>query len=593
MYNLNKEDIVHSEEIKSLIQKSREILQNGGRANSLFLLLRYNDSLAREIIEETRYLDEHYSNPEIGQRVWGLRENLDSVKFCKYCGTNPLKWHRYTNGYFKTCGENECKQREKSSSFKKTIQKEEFRTSGKREKWIEGRKKTMMKKYGVDHNWKGELREKSKKIIEERYGVDHPMKSEEIKEKRRKTCLEKFGTDNMLSLEKTKKTNLLKWGHESVMKNEEIKNRVFTGMKRSKNRKTQEKLDLYGISLNSSFGLFYDLTCHKCNFNFLMSHTGVNIRLRGKIDPCPKCNPPIYTHSSAEKEILQLIKKNYSGEIIENHKDLFRGNKRFSEVDIYLPKEKIAIEYNGLYWHGEFYKDKKYHSDKTKYLLDKGIRLYHIWEDEWIFNRDLSESYILNLLGKNQRVHARKCKIIPVNGKDYKKFCEENHFQGYSPATIILGLSYEEELVSIISLSKPRKLINSKSSSESKNWELIRLCSKKGTTVVGGFSKLFSEFLTVYSPEEIISYCDISKSPDYERSIYNILSFSLEKTTDSGYQWVVDGKRQNRLNWTKKKLIKLGKNPEWTEIEIMQKMGYYRIWDCGNYKFLWKKKASE
>ena len=57
------------------------------------------------------------------------------------------------------------------------------------------------------------------------------------------------------------------------------------------------------------------------------------------------------------------------------------------------------------------------------------------------------------------------------------------------------------------------------------------------------------------------------------------------KLTTPGYYWVIDGKRSNRLNWTKQKLINAGYPPEKTADEIMTGIGAYKIWDCGNYKF--------
>ena len=45
------------------------------------------------------------------------------------------------------------------------------------------------------------------------------------------------------------------------------------------------------------------------------------------------------------------------------------------EIDIYLPDEKVGIEYNGLYWHSEKFKDINYHYDKYKFFKDNGINL--------------------------------------------------------------------------------------------------------------------------------------------------------------------------------------------------------------------------
>lgn len=50
-------------------------------------------------------------------------------------------------------------------------------------------------------------------------------------------------------------------------------------------------------------------------------------------------------------------------------------NSRYS-IDIYIPKKKIAIEYDGWYYHSEKTKEKEKHKDKL--LSDVGIVTYHI-----------------------------------------------------------------------------------------------------------------------------------------------------------------------------------------------------------------------
>jgi hypothetical protein len=47
-------------------------------------------------------------------------------------------------------------------------------------------------------------------------------------------------------------------------------------------------------------------------------------------------------------------------------------------------------------------------------------------------------------------------------------------------------------------------------------------------------------------------------------------------------------KLYHRSNFTKIKLVKDGHSNKLTEWEIMQSIGYDRIWDCGNAKWKWK-----
>ena len=84
---------------------------------------------------------------------------------------------------------------------------------------------------------------------------------------------------------------------------------------------------------------------------------------------------------------------------------------------MYFPELKVGIEYNGLYWHSEeMGKDRNYHFNKSLECYDKGIRLIHVFEDEWLYKQDIVKSKIKHILGlnTNERVYARKCYIKEV-----------------------------------------------------------------------------------------------------------------------------------------------------------------------------------
>lgn len=88
---------------------------------------------------------------------------------------------------------------------------------------------------------------------------------------------------------------------------------------------------------------------------------------------CPKCSS---NTSPGEKEVLEYI-RNLG----------FRAKKEKLgkyEIDIYVPEKNLGIEYNGLYWHREEMLGKTYHLNKTKACAERGIRLIHIFEDEWV-----------------------------------------------------------------------------------------------------------------------------------------------------------------------------------------------------------------
>lgn len=169
-------------------------------------------------------------------------------------------------------------------------------------------------------------------------------------------------------------------------------------------------------------------------------------------------------------------------------------------MDIFIPSLNIDIEINGVYWHS--LKDKYYHLEKTELALSKDIRLVHITDVLIDTKSDIVKSFIENLISKNKKViYARKCFIKNIDEVTYKNFCNKYHIQGYASAKIKIGLFYSNELVQIMSFSKPRF-------NKHYQYELIREVSNSGYRIVGGKNKLLKYFEKLYKPTNLISYCD-------------------------------------------------------------------------------------
>ncbi|QPX63106.1 putative homing endonuclease [Campylobacter phage F336] len=276
---------------------------------------------------------------------------------------------------------------------------------------------------------------------------------------------------------------------------------------------------------------------------------------------CPICNPSI---SSFEKEMSELL-----GNYIENDYSIL-GDK---ELDFYLPDHNLAIECNGDYWHSESNgKDKNYHLDKTERCKEKGIQLLHIFESSWIEKKEIWTSIINNKLGKSNKIMARKCVIKEVPKTEEKEFLDINHLQGFTGSSICYGLYYQDELVCLMSFGKPRF-------TGKYDWELIRLCTKKNTNVIGGASKLLSYFHK-NNKGSLISYSDRLYS---DGSIYLKLGFTFSHYSSPGYYYFKNNKTHSRQQFMKHKLKdKLERfDPNLTESENMKVNGYNRVWDCG------------
>jgi hypothetical protein len=213
----------------------------------------------------------------------------------------------------------------------------------------------------------------------------------------------------------------------------------------------------------------------------------------------------------------------------------------------------------------------------------------HIWEDEWVFKKDIIKSIILNKIGKiENKIYARHCDIrIVEDSKLVRKFLDENHIQGYSQSSLKLGLYYQyldssgvqtNELVSLMTFGY--RHTNSK-----KEFELIRFCNKINLNVIGAASKLFKYFCNNYQFNELISYSDFRL---FDGKMYETLGFTKQHLSKPDYFWCKNLERKHRFNFNKQKLIKEGYDSSKTEVEIMHDRGYYRIFGCGQYRWIYK-----
>jgi hypothetical protein len=83
--------------------------------------------------------------------------------------------------------------------------------------------------------------------------------------------------------------------------------------------------------------------------------------------------------------------------------------------------------------------------------------------------------------------------------------------------------------------------------------------------------------------KEMISYSD---SSIFDGSLYEKLNFKKSGKTQLNYWWVVKGVRKHRFNYNKRKLVKQGHDSTKTEVEIMHSLGNFRIWGCGQTRYI-------
>lgn len=446
---------------------------------------------------------------------------------------------------------------------------------------INSLKKNNIKKYGVENVFQLEsVKEKIEKTNIKKYGYSNPNKNKKVRDKIDKTNIEKYNSKTVLNIpeyrEEFKKIFINKYGVDHPMKSDQIVNKLKETFSKkygihNPNKNEEYRVKNFDLCKNQNYIKYLDnkKSLFKCDcgqdHNFEIHKDLYHTRLKNDNPLCTICYPINDNTSIKEKEIYKYIISIYSEEVIPNYRDGL-------EIDIYLPILKIGFEFNGLYWHSELYKNKNYHLDKKDYFKEKGIRVIHIWEDDWTFKKEIVKSQISNWLGLSKKIYARKCTIKEVDNKISSDFLNDNHIQGVDNSNIKIGLYHKDELVSLITFNKfegRKKLIDNE-------WNLSRFCNIKNVSVIGGASKLLKYFITQYEVKRIITYADKDWS---NGNLYEALNFKKVHETNPDYKYIIENKRVHKSRFRNSKL------DGYTEKEYIKKNDILKVWDCGKIKY--------
>lgn len=245
------------------------------------------------------------------------------------------------------------------------------------------------------------------------------------------------------------------------------------------------------------------------------------------------------------------------------------------EIDLYLPEYKLGIEYNGAYWHSEEKgKDKHYHITKQKLAEQHNIKLIQFFDFEWENRKEQIKGYFNSLIGKNIiPIYGRKTIVREISKIDSVKFIDQHHIHGAINAKYNYGLFFEDELVSVLTLSKSRF-------TKKYDFEVIRFCTKIGFRIIGGLSKFIKFIKTNLEFNTIVSY---SHRRLFSGESFIKAGFVLSHKTDPGYFWA-NKYTSNILPRYKTQKHKL--NTNLTETQYMTSKDYVKVWDCGQLVFV-------
>jgi hypothetical protein len=480
----------------------------------------------------------------------------------------------------------------KTAATRAQISKEEINNTKTK------RKETTRTNWGVDNVFQHEdVKTKSKATNRKKLGVDYAMQASSVREKSVKTCRRKYNEDNVARVPAIKKakanTCMNKFGEDNFSKTELGKQTIVASNIKKYNAHSKTQSDAY-VRVSHLENPDNEIVDMYVNQHIPITKIA-QICGTGETFIATILNNHNITiqqfESMGEREVREYI-ISLGLKVMKHDRKILLHNK---EIDIPIPDKLIGVEYNGLYYHSErvlasrhTVNVKKYHLLKTIEAEKKGVHLIHIFEDDWIYKKDIVKSRLAQVLGVSDKsYYARKCTVAILSYLETKKFLDTYHIQGNSTASSVnLGLFDSlDQLIACMTFCKLRGGVIGKETAKLGEYELLRFCSDG--RVIGGASKLFSYFLKMYKPTKVISYADRHWTSTIKSNVYDKLGFVKTSDGKPNYWYIIRGKREHRFNWRKsvlpKKLPKF--NPTLTEYANMLSNGYDRIWGCGSLKY--------
>lgn len=320
-----------------------------------------------------------------------------------------------------------------------------------------------------------------------------------------------------------------------------------------------EAIKLYYLNERPSF-----LKC-ECGFKF---HKWFKDGALYKEILCPNCDS---NKNIAEKELSSLINNSQI-----NNRQIIRP----FELDVYSEEHSFAIEYNGLMWHSHGFskhsmfnrpiEKPNYHLNKTELCEEKGIHLFHIFENEWLnpVKKNIWKNIILGAQNMLEEIDdsVLNYTVKNISEEESIAFLRENSLEEYVHSSIRIGLYIENKLVQILTANK----LEDKSEREyaHSNYEITRVATINGYVLKSKYSILLKHFENTYSPNKAC----ISLNRRYNGINTNVLDFEFEYNTEPSFYYF------------NKDSDFIADND--TETSIMYNNGYRKIYDCGRSTYV-------
>lgn len=502
--------------------------------------------------------------------IYRLLNHIDVLPVCKMCG-KPVgfKNNSYPTYCSRKCSNNDPEVKLRISKSCSVSLKKAYSDNGDEIK--EKRKNTLSEKYGIDSSSSPfsieSVRERQKSTVRDRYGVDNVLQLEKNQERRKEVQRLKsieYQSDRGIEIEYLPNGRYLVrnccpiHGSLEYLRSDfnnrfrpdrlSVSNPCYkcnpygintSGVQRSlldfirsiyggkiieNDRVALDglEIDIYLPDLKLGFefnGDYWHMNPLKYGYDSVNESTGMKAyekwtedrhkRLLAASKGITIC--PIWEHDYVVNHqlvliyVLELVKREnvYVDSLVKlkNLIDSVRTDYVLTDDMVFdFPELRIVyldgFHFNRMTIDDGFLNSVRSETKRTMFVYD-----YEINDDRKF---GVISSDIRYALGKIcHRIYARKCELRTMGNIDSKEFLNENSLFGFRPASITIGLYYEDELVMVYSFGY--NFYGRKGDTE-----IIRVCTKKDTQVIGGSSKCLSYYLENYAHEgeNIVFYVD-------------------------------------------------------------------------------------
>lgn len=317
---------------------------------------------------------------------------------------------------------------------------------------------------------------------------------------------------------------------------------------------------------------------------------------------CPHCFGP--APSQAERRLADAVTTLVGDAVVlRSHRGLFDSNH---EVDIFLPEHRLAIEFNGLYWHSlEAGRTVVCHRDKLLAAQRAGVRLVQVWEDDW---RDRPEAVLRMLAHRlhatdrlplvlpgidpttHERVHARSLSCDAVSLREAAAFLERNHIQGSTPLSHAFALHRDGVIRALLGLRSPKR--NARMNRSAGEWEIQRYATCG--IIPGGFTRLLRYAERVLRAEgvELTRWVSFSADDISDGGLYRAAGFTADRALPPDYRYAGNLTGWRRVPKERFQRRRFRDDPtlvwdeSWTEREAAVANGLVRVYDAGKTRWV-------